>query len=216
MLFCKVFFCKYEVSGWLQDSFRRLKKILYCHIPSCSVQRREICSLHLIHPWGAEGSHCAAPGDQLQLQVPRSRAPTGELTWEKMFGCDSCVSCASVLICAAVFTSTWRNLMHINCHEKWLLKCIFFHSSRYTVTTCGGWRGGHLSTPWTFFGGTTGYTDSILMWVLSNGCDPVHSQHWWRTAATDVLLLSLCSGSCIQGVTVAFTLHSILQFRSHS
>ncbi len=26
----------------------------------------EICSLHLTHPWGAVGSHGAAPGDQLQ------------------------------------------------------------------------------------------------------------------------------------------------------
>ncbi len=27
----------------------------------------EMCSLHLIHPWGAVGSHSTAPGDQLQI-----------------------------------------------------------------------------------------------------------------------------------------------------
>ncbi len=27
----------------------------------------EICSVHLTHPWGAVGSHSAAPGDQLQF-----------------------------------------------------------------------------------------------------------------------------------------------------
>ncbi len=27
----------------------------------------EMCYLHLAHPWGAVGSHSAAPGDQLQI-----------------------------------------------------------------------------------------------------------------------------------------------------